>query len=88
MFQTHAGQWVYETFSRANLGDSRRTKYLIKFTASLVNHIGQSLKTPEDIEAAYRFTRNQAIDAATIAEAGFAATAVRTDVDAKNPVRR
>lgn len=79
MFQTHAEQWAYETFSRANLGDSRRTQRLIKFTASLANHIGQSivqsLKTPADIEAAYRFTRNRAIDATAIAEAGFAATA-------------
>ncbi|WP_071825278.1 transposase DNA-binding-containing protein [Xenorhabdus poinarii] len=32
MFQTHAEQWADETFSRANLGDSRRTKRLIKFT--------------------------------------------------------
>lgn len=79
MFYTHAEQWADETFSRAKLGDRRRTKRLIKFTASLANHIGQSivqsLKTPADIEAAYRFTRNQAIDAAAIAEAGFAATA-------------
>ncbi|CAM3658199.1 transposase [Xenorhabdus thuongxuanensis] len=28
MFQTHAEQWAYETFSHANLGDSRRTKVL------------------------------------------------------------
>ncbi|MDE9542657.1 transposase [Xenorhabdus bovienii] len=70
MFYIHAEQWADETFSRAKLGDRRRTKRLIKFTASLANHIGQSivqsLKTPADIEAAYRFTRNQAIDAAAI----------------------
>ncbi len=71
MFQTNADQWAYETFSRANLGEKR----LIKFTASLANHIGQSimqsLKTPADIETAYRFTRN----AAAISEAGFATIA-------------
>ncbi|WP_323840926.1 transposase DNA-binding-containing protein, partial [Photorhabdus africana] len=43
------------------------------------NHLGeslvQSLKSPADIEAAYRFTRNQAINPQAIAEAGFAATA-------------
>ncbi|MDE1477873.1 CRISPR-associated endonuclease Cas3'' [Xenorhabdus bovienii] len=43
MFYTHAEQWADETFSRAKLGDRRRTKRLIKFTASLANHIGQSI---------------------------------------------
>lgn len=35
----------------------------------------QLLKSPGDIEAAYRFTRNPAIKAQMIAEAGFKATA-------------
>ena len=79
VFLTDAEKWATETFSRANLGDLRRTKRLVKLTASLANHVGQSivqsLKSPSDIEAAYRFTRNHAIDSQSIAEAGFAATA-------------
>ncbi|WP_048657867.1 IS4/Tn5 family transposase DNA-binding protein, partial [Vibrio crassostreae] len=65
-------------FSDAELGDLRRTKRLVKLTASLANHIGQSivqsLESVADIEAAYRFSRNDAIDAQAIAEAGFNAT--------------
>ncbi|PHM37114.1 conserved hypothetical protein [Xenorhabdus innexi] len=79
MFLTDAEQWAKDTFSQADLGEHRRTKRLVKFTSSLANHIGQSivqsLKTPADIEAAYRFIRNGNIDAGSIAEAGFAATA-------------
>ncbi|MGL4733990.1 MAG: IS4/Tn5 family transposase DNA-binding protein, partial [Enterovibrio sp.] len=71
MFLTDAEQWATKTFSQADLGDLRRTKRLVKLTASLADHIGQSivqsLKSPSDIEAAYRFTRNQAIDAQSIA---------------------
>ncbi len=67
MFLTEAEPWAKDTFSRANLGDHRRTKRLVKFTSSLANHIGQSivqsLKTPADIEAAYRFIRNENIEA-------------------------
>ncbi|MBC8947388.1 transposase [Xenorhabdus indica] len=79
MFSTDAEQWAKDTFQYADLGDSRRTKRLIKLTSSLANHLGQSLvqslKSPADIEAAYRFARNQAINPQAIAEAGFVATA-------------
>lgn len=61
------------------MGDLRRTKRLVKLAASLANHIGQSivqtLNSIEDIKAAYRFTRNDSIDAKAIAEAGFNTTA-------------
>ncbi|WP_255523222.1 IS4 family transposase, partial [Xenorhabdus sp. PB62.4] len=79
MFSTNTEQWAKETFQYADLGDSRRTKRLVKLASSLANHLGQSLvqslKSPADIEAAYRFTRNQAINPHAIAEAGFVATA-------------
>lgn len=79
MFSVNAEQWATDTFSDAELGDLRRTKRLVKLTASLANHIGQSivqsLESAADIEAAYRFSRNDAIDAQAIAEAGFNATA-------------
>ena len=79
MFSADAEQWAKDTFQHSELGDSRRTRRLVKLASSLANHLGQSLvqslKSPADIEAAYRFTRNQAIDPQAIAEAGFAATA-------------
>ncbi|CAM3676430.1 transposase [Xenorhabdus thuongxuanensis] len=66
MFSTNTEQWAKDTFQYADLGDSRRTKRLAKLASSLENHLGQSLvqslKSPADIEAAYRFTRNQAIN--------------------------
>lgn len=79
MFSSDAEQWAKDTFLHTDLGDNRRTLRLVKLASSLANNLGQSLvqslKSPADIEAAYRFTRNQAIDAQAIAEAGFAATA-------------
>lgn len=43
MFSVNAEQWATETFLDAELGDLRRTKRLVKITASLANHIGQSI---------------------------------------------
>ena len=67
MFSANKQQWSRETFAHANLGDSHRTDRLIKIVASLANNTGKSLvqssKSPGDIEAAYRFTRNPAIKA-------------------------
>ncbi len=67
MFSVNAEQWATETFSDTELGDLRRTKRLVKITTSLANHIGQSivqsLESAADIEAAYRFSRNDAIGA-------------------------
>lgn len=78
MFTTNTEQWAEATFSQANLGDRRRTKRLVSLVSSLANHVGQSLvqslKSPADIEAAYRFTRNSNIQAESIAEAGYSAT--------------
>ncbi|MGL4734026.1 MAG: IS4/Tn5 family transposase DNA-binding protein [Enterovibrio sp.] len=53
VFLTDAGQWATKTFSQADRGDLRRTKRLVKLTASLADHIEQSivqsLKSPSDI---------------------------------------
>ena len=79
MFSSDAEQWAEDTFAHADLGDTRRTKRLVNIASSLASHTGQSLvqslQSPADTEAAYRFIRNQAIDAKAIDEAGFAATA-------------
>lgn len=81
MFSTSSEQWAKETFSHAQLGDSRRAKRLVVLASNLSNKLGQSLvqssTSPADIEAAYRFTRNKAISAQAIADSGFLATAKR-----------
>ncbi|NHB87653.1 IS4 family transposase [Photorhabdus tasmaniensis] len=78
MFSANTEQWAKDTFQHAELGDKRRTKRLVQLTGSLANQTGQSLvqslHSPADIEAAYRFTRNQSVSPQAIAEAGFAAT--------------
>lgn len=75
--------WAYDTFNNANLGDKRRVSRLIQFARSMANQLGKSVvKTYEssaEIEAAYRFIRNPAVDAQAIAEAGFKATAHRLE---------
>ena len=77
MFTSDANQWAVETFSKTQLGDPRRTKRLVKLAGCLADNLGQSLvqsqSNPADVEAAYRFTRNPAIKADAIAQAGFAA---------------
>lgn len=83
MFSTSSEQWASEIFSQAQLGDLRRTKRLIVLASNLSDKLGQSLvqssTSAADIEAAYRFTRNKAINAQAIAESGFLATAKRVN---------
>lgn len=83
MFSTSSEQWASEIFSQAQLGDLRRTKRLIVLGSNLSDKLGQSLvqssTSAADIEAAYRFTRNKAINAQAIAESGFLATAKRVN---------
>ena len=71
--------WAYDTFSHANLGDKRRVSRLIQLACSMANQLGKSVvkasESSAQIEAAYRFIRNPAIDTQAIAEAGFRATA-------------
>ncbi|AUJ70592.1 IS4/Tn5 family transposase DNA-binding protein [Pseudoalteromonas sp. NC201] len=79
VFSKSSEQWASETFSQAKLGDIRRAKRLIVLASKLLTKLGQPLvqspTSPADIEAAYRFTRNKAINAQAIAEAGFLAIA-------------
>ena len=83
MFSTSSEQWAEETFLHAKLGDTRRAKRLVVLASNLSNKLGQSLvqssTSPADIEAAYRFTRNKAINAKAIADSGFLATAKRVN---------
>lgn len=76
---TNSYNWAYDTFNQANLGDKRRVSRLVQLASSMANQLGKSVvkasKSSAEIEAAYRFIRNPAIDAQAIAEAGFKATA-------------
>ena len=70
--------WAEQTFCSADLGDPRRTARLVKLASTLANEPGKPLvnvtQSPGDMEGAYRFIRNDNIDANAIAEAGFQAT--------------
>lgn len=75
MFIKDTEQWAKEIFGHADLGDNRRTKRLVKLSAQMAAHMGASVVEAAgdtaSIEGAYRFIRNQAVDASDIAEAGF-----------------
>ena len=70
--------WAEQQFGQSDLGDPRRTARLVKLASTLANEPGKPLvnitQSPADMEGAYRFIRNEHIDANAIAEAGFQAT--------------
>ncbi|QIR13671.1 IS4 family transposase [Shewanella aestuarii] len=72
-------QWAEQQFGQVNLGDPRRTSRLVKLASTLAANPGKPIvnisQSPADMEGAYRFIRNENIEASTIAEAGFKATA-------------
>lgn len=75
-------QWAHELFSRAQLGDARRTKRLVTVAADLSEQAGASFYQANatdqaSLEGAYRWLRNPAVDPAAVAEAGFFATAAQ-----------
>jgi hypothetical protein len=79
MLITDPNLWANTLFAHAKLNDPRRTRRLVRISASLAQHVGQSImqsaRSPADMEAAYRFMRNSAIRAEHIDDAGFASTA-------------
>jgi hypothetical protein len=77
---TNPTSWAEAAFGGAQLGDVRRTRRLLKVAASLARHAGSSIPAACEanaaaVEGAYRFARNEAVEPAGIAEAGFTATA-------------
>ncbi|CAG22782.1 IS4-like element ISPpr3 family transposase [Photobacterium profundum] len=78
MYISTPQDWATSLFGQANLGDPRRTKRLVKVATNLALHTGKSLvkssQQPAEIEGAYRFIRNESINANDIAEAGFQTT--------------
>ncbi|MEW6990703.1 IS4 family transposase [Colwelliaceae bacterium 6441] len=72
-------KWAKQQFGKSNLGDPRRTARLVKLASSFAKEPGKPLvnitQSPADMEGAYRFIRNEHIDANAIAESGFQVTA-------------
>lgn len=72
-------QWAQQQFEKSNLGDPRRTARLVKLASSIAKEPGKPLvnitQSPADMEGAYRFIRNEHINANAIAESGFQVTA-------------
>ena len=68
-------EWASNLFGQAKLGDERRTKRLVKISHLMASNTGSSIVkasgTQASIEGAYRFLRNDNIDANDIASAGF-----------------
>ena len=68
-------EWASNLFSNAKLGDKRRTKRLVKLSHLMASNTGSSIVkaagTQASVEGAYRFLRNDNIDANDIAIAGF-----------------
>lgn len=77
----NSSRWAKDTFGNTSLGDPRRTSRLIKLAETLADNPGKSLmnitESPADMEGAYRFIRNDNVDAEAIAEAGFCAARVK-----------
>ncbi|WP_124013315.1 IS4/Tn5 family transposase DNA-binding protein [Shewanella psychromarinicola] len=68
-------EWASHLFKHAELGDVRRTKRLIKISHQMASNIGSSIVNASgsqaSIEGAYRFLRNDKVDADNIATAGL-----------------
>ncbi|WP_103415307.1 IS4 family transposase [Vibrio hyugaensis] len=83
MTHSDAKLWAQEQFGQAQLKDPRRTQRLISLATSIANQPGVSVAklpfSPADMEGAYRFIRNENIDAKDIAEAGFQSTVSRAN---------
>lgn len=71
--------WAKSTFGQADLGDPRRTTRLVKLAETLANEPGKPFvsitQSPADMEGAYRFIRNEHVNADAIAKAGYLVTA-------------
>ena len=78
MKMTNPEDWAKCQFGHANLNDPRRTQRLVSLATSISQHPGVAVSrlplSPAQMEGAYRFIRNENIQASDIAEAGFHAT--------------
>ena len=79
MFISDVQSWSESIFGKCALGDARRTKRLVKMSASLARSTGlsvvKSIDDESQVEGAYRLLRNEQVLSDDIAEGGFSATA-------------
>jgi hypothetical protein len=72
-------EWGRAAFEGAELGDARRSERLVRLAGSLADAAGASpakaSATPADLEGAYRFLRNDAVEPDAITQAGCGVTA-------------
>ena len=77
----HPQLWAQTQFGHAALNDPRRTQRLVSLASAIAQQPGSALSrlslSPADMEGAYRFIRNDHIQASDIADAGFIATAAQ-----------
>jgi len=68
-------EWASNLFGNAKLGDARRTKRLVKLSHLMASNTGSSIVkasgSQASIEGAYRFIRNEGVEANDIANSGF-----------------
>ncbi|MBW2270665.1 MAG: transposase, partial [Deltaproteobacteria bacterium] len=75
-----ANRWASEVFGGCALGDTRRTRRLVKTAGMLASQVGSAPSRACNgdsaaSEGAYRLVRNDAVEPEAIAEGGFMATA-------------
>jgi hypothetical protein len=76
---TDAERWASEIFKNCELGDPRRTKRLVKLASNYAKNIGESTVSScggndSEVEASYRFLRNDGVKPEAIREGGFNST--------------
>jgi hypothetical protein len=78
MSRATSNVWASEVFGGAQLGDARRTERLVTLAGSLAAAAGSSpaaaSQNPAELEGAYRFLRNESVDADAVTAAGCRAT--------------
>lgn len=80
MAMTDATTWAQEVFGESALGDTRRTKRLVKVAAQMASDAGGSPSRAcrgdaAAAEGAYRWFRNEGVEPQAVAEGGFGAAA-------------
>ena len=87
MYNSNPTEWANLIFSNADLGDPRRTKRLAQLASDMASKSSESIVkasgSPANIEAAYRFIRNENICPEAIAESGFQHT---SDLSRQRPL--
>ena len=82
MHEGSVTNWATKEFGRAPLGDSRRTKRVVKMTVAAARRpsgrVSEVFNRAADREGAYDFLENPHVDAAALAAGMFNATAERT----------